>query len=394
MKLEKLGPPEPYDSKNPNHKDPTKYKIVEYEKTGRRPEKITVKGSFKEDAKRRDFTINAMAVDSRGNIIDYFDGKKDIKNKLIRTVGNPTDRFQEDYLRMLRCVRFSSRLGFKIDPGTEEAIKLNKENIKKIAPERIKDELLKIASNSGDKFADAIITLDNLGILGIILPEVVKMKQFEQNVEHHPEGNVFQHTIEALRQNNLKDPILNFAILLHDIGKIATHEFIPDKGHTYYGHAEAGKEYIDDIAQRLKLSNKEKQTLMYVVVNHMKLHKLTEMKPSKIVKLMSDENWDVLKAAVYCDKASRGKLFDKKRWEETLKYIEDIKEKWGNTIVNNTIKLVDGNKVMKLTGLKPGKMVGQIIRQVTKSILDDGISGNLIDKEILLVYNQLLKDKQ
>lgn len=356
---------------------------------GRRPDTVKVSQTFEEDAKRRDFTINSMGIDSRGNIIDYFDGRKDIKNKLIRTVGNPNDRFREDFLRMMRCIRFSSRLGFKIDPETEKAIKLNKDNIKKIAPERIKDELVKIASESGDKFANAIITLDKVGILDIILPEVVKMKQFEQNVEHHPEGTVFQHTLESLRKNNLKDPILNLSILLHDVGKIKTYKFTTSKGHTYHGHAEAGKELVDDIANRLKLSNKERKTILFVVVNHMRLHKAMEMKPSKVVKLVSDENWEILKAATYCDKAARGKIFDKKKWEDTLEYIENIKRKWGEKVVNNTIKLVDGSKVMKLTGLKPGKMVGQIINQVTKKILDAGIKGSLIDKEIISTYKEL-----
>ncbi|MFW6129734.1 MAG: CCA tRNA nucleotidyltransferase [Atribacterota bacterium] len=357
---------------------------------GRRPESVKISQSFKEDAERRDFTINAMAIDSNGNIIDHFDGRKDIKNKLIRTVGNPTDRFKEDYLRMLRCVRFSSRLGFKIDPETAKSIKVNKNNIEKIAPERIKDELLKIASNSGDKFADAIITLDELGILEIILPEIVKMKQFQHNTEHHPEGNVFDHTIAALRQNNLTDPLLNFSILLHDIGKLSTYEYDPEKGHTYHGHAEASKDFIDDIAQRLRLSNKEKEALIFVAVNHMKLHKATDIKPSKLVKIVSDENWEILKAATYCDKAARGKMFDKKKWEETLEYINDIKNKWGDSVVNKTIKIVDGNRIMNLTGLKPGKKVGQIIKHVTQFVLDNGITDQkLIDNEIMYAYENI-----
>jgi len=332
-----------------------------------------------------------MAIDSKGNIIDYFDGQRDIKNKIIRAVGNPHDRFEEDRLRMLRAIRFSSRLGFDIEKETAAAIKFNKEKIKSLSPERIRDELVKMASSSGDKFADAILKMDELGILEIILPEVVKMKDFEQNIDHHPEGNVFDHVIAALKANKIADPLLNLSILLHDIGKITTYKFDKEKGHTFYGHAEAGKELIDIIAKRLRLSNKEKEALIFVAVNHMKLHKATEMKPSKLIKIITDENWELLKAATYCDKAARGKLFDKKRWDEILSYIDDIKNKWGNSVTNNAIKLIDGNKVMKLTGLKPGKKVGYIIKHVTKKILDYGITNEKdIEKEIMSAYQDVL----
>jgi tRNA nucleotidyltransferase (CCA-adding enzyme) len=132
---------------------------------GRRPDKIEVLASFKGDAERRDFTINAMAVDSKGNIIDYFDGQKDIKNKLIKAVGDPEKRFSEDYLRMLRAVRFSSRLGMDIDPDTISAIKNTAVKIKDISPERITKELLKMAKQEGTQLADAILMLDKADLL-------------------------------------------------------------------------------------------------------------------------------------------------------------------------------------------------------------------------------------
>lgn len=155
---------------------------------GRRPDKIEIVPDFKDDAARRDFTINAMGLDSEGNIIDYFDGMKDIKDKVLRTVGNPSERFGEDYLRMLRAIRFSSRLGFKLDDKTAKAIKDGSENINKIAGERIKKEFVKMAEQDGSKFADAIVELDNVGLLDKILPEIVKLKEFKHNVKFHPEG--------------------------------------------------------------------------------------------------------------------------------------------------------------------------------------------------------------
>jgi len=191
----KLGLLEPYDPNNPDHKNPEKYVIV-YGSTGRRPESIKITGSFEKDAERRDFTINAMGIDKDGNIIDYFDGTKDIKDKVLRTVGNPKERFGEDYLRMLRAARFSAKLGFDIDPDTKQAAKDLASNIKGLATERIKDEIFKAASGTGDKFARFISELDDMGILDIILPEIVKLKGMEHNPEHHPEGAYVRKILE------------------------------------------------------------------------------------------------------------------------------------------------------------------------------------------------------
>jgi len=155
---------------------------------GRKPETIKIEMSFKEDAARRDFSINALAIDKDGNIIDYFDGQKDIKNKIIRAVGDPEKRFEEDHLRILRAARFAAKLGFTIDKDTKAAAKKLSSHITKLSPERIKDEIIKAASQEGSKFADYILQLDELGILEIILPEITKQKGYEHHIEHHPEG--------------------------------------------------------------------------------------------------------------------------------------------------------------------------------------------------------------
>lgn len=154
---------------------------------GRRPDQVTITGSFEGDAGRRDFTINAMGINSKGEIIDYFDGRKDIKNKILRTVGDPKQRFSEDYLRMMRLARFSSKLGFEIEKGTAKAARKLSTNILDIAPERIKDELMKSAAQSGEKFAQYILQLDKLKLLKYILPEVMNLKWFRENLQHHPE---------------------------------------------------------------------------------------------------------------------------------------------------------------------------------------------------------------
>ena len=348
---------------------------------GRRPDKVTISGEFEQDAARRDFTINAMGINAHGEIIDYFDGRKDIQNKILRTVGDPRQRFGEDYLRMLRAPRFASRLGFEIEKSTEKAIKKLSTNIKDLAPERVYDELIKAASQSGDKFADYILLLDKLKLMRFILPEVTNLKWFRENLKHHPEtrgkgGTVYAHVISALRKSNTADPIKNLAILLHDVGKgvsFSQKEGLPQ----YLRHAHASVELVNSIADRLKMSNKDKDSLIFAVGNHMKFHDLLNMKASKIARLVNDENWDVLVAVGRADEFSRGEIFKHKGdFEKIIDKAIKIKNKYGMIRVNQTLKIIDGNRVMDLTGLSPGPKVGAVIKKVTEIILDKGIDPN------------------
>lgn len=354
-------------------------------KDGRRPESVKISGEFQDDASRRDFTFNAMGINAKGEILDYFDGKKDLQNKILRTVGDPRQRFGEDYLRMLRAPRFASRLGFEIEKSTEKAIKKLSTNIKDLAPERVYDELIKAASQTGDKFADYILLLDKLKLLKFILPEVVNLKWYRENLKHHPEtrgsgGTVYSHVLSALRKSNTADPIKNLAILLHDIGKGVTFsqkEGLPQ----YLGHAHASVELSQSIADRLKMSNKDRDSLIFAVGNHMKFHNLLNMRASKIAKLVNDDNWDVLLAVARADEFARGEVFTHKgEFEKIVDKAIKIKNKYGMNQVNKTLKIVSGNRVMELTGLKPGKKVGEIIRKVTETILDKDIDPNDSEK--------------
>jgi len=362
---------------------------------GRRPDSVKICQDFKGDASRRDFCFNAMGISKDGDILDYFDGIKAIQNKVVKTVGNPNDRFEEDHLRMLRAVRFAGKMDFDIDPDTSIAIKTHKDQLVKLSPERIKDEIWKMASQTGDKFVKSLKLMDELGILDIILPEVSMMKSTLETQKHHPEayingsGTVFDHVMSAIKQNKTKDPIINLAVLLHDIGKPGTHI---QKGnrHSYFGHAEKAKDIIDSISKRLKLSNKEKDSITFAAMNHMKLFKGVEMKPSKIMKLVNDDNWSVLKAVSFCDDSCRTNMFDKKAFDNTIRNMEDISKKWGEKTVNKVAKVVDGNRVLQLTGLRPSKLVGDIVRAVTDHVINNNVKSNKeIDKLIMKFYERL-----
>ena len=362
---------------------------------GRRPESVTITGEFEQDAARRDFTINAMGINANGEIIDYFDGKKDIKNKILKTVGDPRKRFGEDYLRMLRAPRFASKLGMTIDKGTEKAIQKLSTNIQDLAPERVKDELLKAAGTSGEKFADYILLLDKLKLLKYILPEVMNLKWYKENLDHHPEtkgkgGTVFSHVLAALRISGTADPIKNLAILLHDIGKGITLSQVGGLP-KYLGHAKAGITLVDSIADRLKMSNKEREAMLFAVGNHMKFHDILSMKASKIAKMVSDEHWDVLLAVAHADEFSRGDAFSHKgAFEKQVEKCLDVKKKFGMKKVNKQLKLVSGDHVMNLVDGKPGPKIGEVIRKVTMWIMDNDITNQTeIDDKIKKVYDNL-----
>lgn len=364
---------------------------------GRRPDSVKICTDFQGDAARRDFCFNAMGVDAEGNIIDYFDGRKDIKNKVVQTVGNPHDRFQEDYLRMMRAARFAGKLGFDIGTKTKEAMKQHAEKLKGLAPERIKDELFKMASQSGSKFADTLQILDEVGVLNVILPELMKLKDFQEMEIYHPEayegggkGTPFDHTLAALRVNKIEDPLVNLAILFHDIGKTTTYA-VEDGKHTFHGHAGEAKDIIDELAKRLKLSNKEKDAIIFAAVNHMKMHTALDMKPSKIIKLVNDENWEVLKAVSYADDAARKGLFDQQRFDNIINTMIEIRNKWGDKITGSTVKVIDGKRVMQLTGLPPSKTIGEIIKKVTDEVLNKGIKNDREIDSLVLKYYQEMK---
>lgn len=338
---------------------------------GRRPESVTIVDDFKSDVSRRDFTINAMGIDKDGNIIDYFDGGGDIRNKVLRTVGDASERFGEDRLRMMRAVRFASRLGFKMDPKMREAIRSGASTINDIAVERIADELRKTAGYGGNVLASAIEMMDELGLLEHILPEIVRMKEFEHDVSTHPEGGVLAHTLAALKASPSRDPIVNLSILLHDIGKINTRSYSPDNIVHYVDHAAKGVEIAEKICRRLRISNEDTEAVKFSVLNHMKFHELLKMKNSTVLKLMRDRNFDILKDVALADARARGHLFDSGSWDAVINRINELKSSIPDAEYDRIRGIVNGDRIMKLLGIGPGKRLGAIIRDVMAHVFDN-----------------------
>ena len=340
---------------------------------GRRPDAINIVKDFKSDAARRDLTINSMGINENGNIIDYFGGQQDIENKIIKMVGDSDKRLQEDKLRMLRVVRFAAKLDFDIDLRTKQSLIKFAPQITKISRERVRDELLKMGSYGGKKFAKAIQILDQVGILQYILPEISVMKSFEHCPEYHPEGNCFQHTIGALQSSQSSDPVTNLAILLHDVGKTITRTYDDEGKVRYLKHADRGIDLIDGIADRLKLKNKDRQTIKFTTANHMKFHDVDKMKNSKIHKLIQDNDFNKLVDVCYADSACRLHLHNEQDWKKIIDKIEHVKNIMKPTEYDQLRKLVSGNIIMELLNIKPSKKLGQIIDDTLEYAIDNNI---------------------
>lgn len=257
-------------------------------KDGRHPEKVIFTDE-KEDVKRRDFTINGLLYNPLDNkVIDYVNGKNDISNKLIRTIGDAHNRFDEDKLRMMRAVRLAVRFGFDIEQKTFDAIIQKAPEILEISKERIRDELVKILTEGSA--GKGIRLLDKSGILQVILPEVIEMKGVEQPPDFHPEGDVFTHTILML--DLMENPSIELAmgVLLHDIGKPKTFE-IRDRIR-FNEHTEVGIKIADDILKRYKFTNKEIEHILNLIKNHLKFKDVQNMKVSTLKRFLRIEKFD------------------------------------------------------------------------------------------------------
>lgn len=344
----------------------------------RHPEKIEWAKTIEEDLSRRDFTINAIAYDGK-NIIDPYVGQKDLENKLIKAVGDPDIRFKEDALRLLRAVRFTSQLGFLIEDSTRDSIQKNAGLITKISWERIRDEFLKILG--GDHPSEGILFLKNTGLLSYILPEVdVCFAIPQKSPKRHHVYDVGTHLVMALKHCPSSDPITRFATLIHDIGKAKTfHKDEKTDLITFYNHEVVGKKQTEKIAERFKLSNKQKDKLITLVAEHQ--YTVSETQTDKAIRrfirsVTKEYLQDMLDLRTGDRIGSgakptswRNELF-KKRLEEVQKQPFQIKD----------LK-IDGNDVMKLLKIKPGPQVGSILKKLFDKVSDGKLKN---EKQALL----------
>jgi poly(A) polymerase len=256
---------------------------------GRHPQAVRFSDSPEEDVQRRDFTINGMLLDpivlrETGSldraVLDFVGGRSDLARRCLRAIGEPELRFEEDKLRMLRAVRFAARFNFVLERKTEDAIRASASKISQVSNERVRDELTRMLTEGRARRAFEL--LDQLGLLGEVLPEVDRMHGVEQPPEYHPEGDGWVHTLLLLEKLPERvQTTLAWAALLHDVGKPATFVRAPDRIR-FNGHAEVGTAIAGEICRRLRFSNEEATQILSLVVNHMRFGDVDKMKESTL----------------------------------------------------------------------------------------------------------------
>jgi poly(A) polymerase len=301
---------------------------------GRRPDAVRYSTDPREDVLRRDFTINGMLLDpvafektgdAGAATLDYVNGREDLAKHIVRAIGDPTLRFAEDKLRMLRAVRFASRLEFAIEPRTMAAIRASSPEVGQVSCERIRDELTLMLTEGHARRAFEL--LDATGLLAQVLPEVVKMHGVEQPPQFHPEGDVWVHTMLLLEK--LKPGVsatLAWGALLHDIGKPATFQppdpKKPGDRIRFNGHVEVGVRVAQEILRRLRFSNEDTEQIIALVKNHMRFGDIKQMRESTLKRFLRLPKFDEHLALHWMDASSaHGDLrlyeFAKERFEAT-----------------------------------------------------------------------------
>lgn len=359
------------------HKNKEKYHIMEvtpYRTEAkysdfRHPDEVKFSEQIEDDLKRRDFTMNAMAYNiNKGQIIDLYKGQEDIKDKVIRAVGNPNDRFQEDALRMLRAIRFSSELNFIVSYETIQAISDNNELIKNISFERIRDEFTKIVMSPNS--VSGIILLQKLGLLKYIIPELEEGIGCIQGGAH--KYDVWEHLLQALDHATKKDwPLeIRLSALFHDIGKPRSRRKGAKKEYTFYGHEVIGERIVKQIMERLRYPKVISERVVSFTRNHMffsDTEKISLSAVRRIVQNVGKENiWDLMKVRE-CDRVGMAKAEAPTRLRKYHAMIEEV--------LRDPISVgqlaIDGSYLMNVLHMKPGPRMGWILNALLEEVLDD-----------------------
>ena len=352
-----------------------------YRQNSRNP--VVTEGSFEDDIKRRDFTINTLAVslneEDLGQIIDTFGGLEDIKKKMIKTPLDPFETFNDDPLRILRAYRFASQLNFNVDETINDAAYKLRERLKIIAQERISDEFLKILSSP--KPSIGLKLMFDSGVMEIIFPEIAKLAGVEQRKDYHHK-DVFFHTLKVV--DNISQVTgnvwLRFAALVHDIAKPQTKKFVEGTGWTFHGHEELGARMMKSIFKKLKLPLTKLEYIEKLVRLHLRPIALAgeEVTDSAIRRLIVAAGDDLADLITLCRSDITSKNPRKvskylENYETVMKKVWEVEEK---DRLRNFQSPVRGEVIMEVCNLKPSKKVGEIKSAIEDAIIDGKIGNN------------------
>jgi poly(A) polymerase/tRNA nucleotidyltransferase (CCA-adding enzyme) len=366
----------------------TPYRIESKYSDLRHPDEITWAETLEEDLKRRDFTINAMAMEIEGinyHLIDLFNGFEDLNKKIIRAVGNPEERFQEDALRLIRAIRFAVTLDediiWEIEENTAKAIKNNAKLLEYISKERIRDEFLKIIGSKNG--ARGVELLRRFGLLTFIIPELEEGFGLEQNKHHIYQ--VYQHALLSLNYACQKNfPIeVRIAALLHDVGKPRTKQG-EGPNSTFYNHEIVGAKITKEILERLKFPKKDIEKVVKLVRYHLFYYNQEEVSDSSVRRLLrsvGSENFDDLLKVRQADRIGSGVP---KAEPYRLRYLRYVAEKVLQDPISVKMLKVNGNDVMRILNIKPGPKIGQILDILLGEVLENPEKNekSFLEKEI------------
>lgn len=346
----------------------TTYRLEAKYSDKRHPDEVRFAKTLDEDLARRDFTVNAMAMDEKNKLVDLFLGQKDLKDKLIRAVGNAEQRFNEDALRMLRAVRLATTLGFKIESKTAEAIKKNSVWLEAISQERIRDDFVKIIM--AEKAAEGVEMLRELNLLKYVVPELIENYGVGQN-KHHI-YDCYAHALKALGYTAKKKFNLHvrLAALFHDIAKprVKVGEGINS---TFYNHEVVGAKMTFQILNRLKFPKKDVEKIAKLVRYHLFYYNVDEVTESSVRRLVKNVGRDSMEELLHLRQADRIGSGVPKAEPYKLRHLKYIIEKVSKDPILPKMLKVRGDDVMKILDIKPDPKIGQILDILLGYVLED-----------------------
>lgn len=348
-------------------------------KDNRRPDSVLFVSDIALDLSRRDFTINALAYNHYEGLIDCFNGLNDISNKIIKCVGDPDKRFTEDALRMLRAVRFSCQLDFKIESNTYESIKRNYKLIENISSERVRDELCKILISKNP--SKGLELLKDTSILKIILPDINNLVEYTPKCTNH-NRDVFKHTLKVI-DNTYDDLLLRLSALFHDVGKINTMSFL-ENGHCYFPkHSQESAIMTKSILSRLAFDNATINRVCSIIADHLVLNVSYMPTDGEIKRLINKVGSNNIYLLYDLQRADINALWDPVPFLKKVDYMAERTKHILDTKEPLIIKDLDitGDFIMSQFKLKPGKIIGEILNFLLEKVLDDSTLNN---KNILL----------
>jgi len=367
------------EAEHPRVVEVTTYRSEKSYSDSRHPDDVTWGETLEEDLKRRDFTVNALAMRFVGSKldkkpVDLFGGLDDLKNKRIKAVGDANERFGEDALRMLRAIRFAATLNFDIENKTRDAILKNAELIQKISGERVRDEIFKIVdSPNGDV---GFFLARDLGVLKFILPELLENFAVEQkSPKRHHIYDAGTHCVLSMKLCPSKKTIVRFATLLHDIGKAKVANITDDGVRTFFNHEVVGARIAKDIADRFNLAKEDREKIFKLVRWHQ--FSVGEDQTDKAIRRFINnvglENVEDMMDLRIGDRLGGG-IEEAESWRLKL-FRTRIKEVLKQPFTVKDLK-IDGKDVMEMLGIKPGPKVGEILSKLFEDVVDERVKND------------------